>query len=207
MSSIPILLAVFPLSKFEASFVARLIKSRKLVELPRASASFTASIFRRGGRRVPGILSLIAGVGAVMPPFSSPPLICATLESTGDVNGDRDLGSFVMAIWGFSRSISDEMGDEEDEELSSKIVRPLTFCFMTGFSFLEAPIPAATAPPAAPAATAARATIPPLFVSIFRGLWSPLFENGVSSELLIVVSAGLCLLPKLAFRTSPVFSS
>lgn len=64
MSSMPILLAVLPLSRFEASFVARLIRSDRLVVLPRASASRTASIFSRGGRRLEGILSLMPGLGS-----------------------------------------------------------------------------------------------------------------------------------------------
>lgn len=47
-------LAVLPLSRFAARRVARLINSGKLVKLPRASASRTASTSRRGGRGLPG---------------------------------------------------------------------------------------------------------------------------------------------------------
>lgn len=50
----PSRLAVLPLSRFAANRVARLINSGKLVRLPRASASRTASTSRRGGRGLPG---------------------------------------------------------------------------------------------------------------------------------------------------------
>src|SRR6187402_2915582 len=45
------LLGLFPRSIMAASLVARRMRSGKLVKLPLASASLTASIFRRGGRR------------------------------------------------------------------------------------------------------------------------------------------------------------
>lgn len=47
-SSIPIRLAVLPRSRFEASFVARLMSSGRLVALP--LGSFEPSKFKRGGR-------------------------------------------------------------------------------------------------------------------------------------------------------------
>jgi len=49
----PNLLAVLPRSRFAASLVARLMRSGRLVKLPRASASRTASTLIFGGRRFP----------------------------------------------------------------------------------------------------------------------------------------------------------
>ena len=45
----PSRLAVFPRSRFEANFVARLINSGRLLELPRTSESLVAARFSRGG--------------------------------------------------------------------------------------------------------------------------------------------------------------
>ena len=81
--SIPSLLAVFPRSKFAASLVALRIRSGRLVKLPLASASRTASTFKRGGRRCPtlspsndlGASRKLGAVGSRAPPFSKPPKI------------------------------------------------------------------------------------------------------------------------------------
>lgn len=81
--SMPSLLAVLPRSKFAASLVALRIKSGKLVRLPLASASLTASTFKRGGRRWPtlfpredlGACRKLGAVGSRAPPFSNPPRI------------------------------------------------------------------------------------------------------------------------------------
>lgn len=62
MSSMPSLLAVFPLSRFDASLVALRIRSVRLVVLPRDSMSRTASMLSLGGRFVTGILLLIPGL-------------------------------------------------------------------------------------------------------------------------------------------------
>ena len=68
-------LAVLPLSRLDASLVARRIRSGKLVRLPRASAPRTASMSSLGGRRASGLLSLMVGavaLGRLLAPPSPP---------------------------------------------------------------------------------------------------------------------------------------
>ena len=89
MSQIPSLLAVFPLSRLAATRVALRIKSGKLVRLPLASASLTASMSRRGGRRCAGTLSLIKPDVRV----SFKMLNYAASGSVGEVKGDLDHGT------------------------------------------------------------------------------------------------------------------
>ena len=87
----PSRLAVLPRSRFDASFVALLISSGRLLELP-LSCSLTASRLSLAGLLCP--FSLIEG-GVVLkeevplapnaPPFSRPPSTCFTLGSKGVV--------------------------------------------------------------------------------------------------------------------------
>ena len=72
IQSMPSLLAVFPLSRFAASLVARLIKSGRLVRDARASASRTASMLRFGGRLDPTLpASPLGCLLSARLPFSS----------------------------------------------------------------------------------------------------------------------------------------
>ena len=54
-----ILLPGLPVSNTAASFVALRMRSGRLVKLPLASASRTASMFNRGGNLRPGIRELV----------------------------------------------------------------------------------------------------------------------------------------------------
>ena len=88
MPSMPSRLAVFPRSRFEANFVARLMSSGRLVAL--SLPSFVAFRFKFGGRLVPFpfIDAAVEGdavpLEASAPPFSRWPRIWSTLGSTGD---------------------------------------------------------------------------------------------------------------------------
>lgn len=88
----PSRLAVLPRSRFDASLVALLISSGRLLELPLPSPSLTASRFSLAGLFSP--LSLIEGgvllkdevpLGPSAPPFSRLPSTCCTLGSRGVV--------------------------------------------------------------------------------------------------------------------------
>ena len=112
-SSIPMRLAVLPRSRFEASFVARLMSSGRLVALPLPIPCADASKLRRGGRLKP--LSLIAGSGEAVPlearapPFSRWPRIWFTLGSIGDPVGD---GSPKYRLLAPNGGIGDELRGE-----------------------------------------------------------------------------------------------
>ena len=99
----PSRLAVFPRSRFEANFVARLINSGRLLELPRTSESLVAARFSRGG--LLAFFVCCAGSGDVVlpvpiaPPFSRLPRIWL-IRGSKDVTGVTlpELGALEGAI-------------------------------------------------------------------------------------------------------------
>lgn len=94
-SIIPSLLAVFPRSRFDATLVARLMRSGRLVKLPRASASRTALILRRGGLRTSGLFELIPSPGLRISAISES-LVASGLRMDAD-NVRRDWSSMKGA--------------------------------------------------------------------------------------------------------------
>jgi hypothetical protein len=172
MSSIPSRLAVLPLSRFEASFVARLINSARLVVLPRASASRTASMFKRGGRRLDGILSLIPGLWSTLSSGLWERVL--KLESgvvTGDLSNARGGSRGAFSLKGYFGGESSANGMRTGEDFACS-------CGVSGRE-LDA-IPAAIA--------ALRALI-----ELARGDFG--LAYGSRSGLRIVVNVGFALLP------------
>ena len=149
ISSIPRRLAVLPRSRFEASFVARLMSSGRLVALPLANPCVDASKLRRGGRLEP--LLFITGSGEAVPlearapPFSRWPRIWFTLGSIGDPVGDGSPKYRVLpANWG----IGDELRGES-RKLASLSYPEYGCCSLPLFRKLCRPIGSVAAPPVA----------------------------------------------------------
>lgn len=96
-SSMPIRLAVLPRSKFDASLVALLISSGKLVALFPLRTAFGGSRFKRVGRFGPfafiegavEVEGVVVSLEASAPPFSRWPRISPILGSIGDSAGVR----------------------------------------------------------------------------------------------------------------------
>ena len=84
MSSMPSRLAVLPRSRFPASLVALRISSVRLVVLPLASISLTASMSSFGGLFTTPRLSLKPPVGCLMPRPSRASEDCIDLSELGD---------------------------------------------------------------------------------------------------------------------------
>ena len=205
----PSRLAVLPRSRFDASLVALLISSGRLLELPLASFSFTASEPRLSLAGLLSPLSLIEGgvvlkdaapLGPSAPPFSRPPSTCFTLGSRGVVGVlDPDVGVLpplevaalgrngagtaeVSRNCGYNRELSDPM------PLGELVASPVT------------------APPAAAVATAPS---PPLDLPPLPAGESSSREctSCSPSPLLICLNAGFPAFPMLTFLTKSVDSS
>ena len=186
MFSIPTRLAVRPRSRFEASLVALLISSGKLVELPRPSPACAASRFNGGGRL--SSFSLVDGAVGVIgeavpleskaPAFSKPPRISVTLGSRGDVGlrGDRFPGEGVN----LDRPVGRSLGVPA-ELFAEEVERNVT-------------------PPGLPSEICCRSS---------KGFGLRRFASpfSVPSPLLTFFSAGLPGFPMLTFLTNPVDSS
>ena len=155
MSSIPSRLAVLPLSRFDATRVALLMRSGKLVKLPRTSASLTAFMFSGGGRLVePPASGDVTGSGVPCckaPPFCRPPIISRTRGSTA---GDGCAFGFEL----FDKLLisvpvrSDETFEEEGSKSAVPPLKLLVGLMMSSLGFGELR-PAANAPAVAPTMT------------------------------------------------------
>ena len=131
MSSIPKRLAVLPLSRFDATFVARRIRSDRLVKLPLCSAFFTASISSLSGFLPIGLeeplcedISGTAVALSMAPPFCKPPRICSTRGSTGGLRVES-LGSVLLAPSSLGRP--KDLLLDSSEGRSRKVVRGTLF--------------------------------------------------------------------------------
>lgn len=202
----PSRLAVLPRSRFDASLVALLMSSGRLLELPLPSFSLTASRFSLAGFFSP--LSLIeSGVvlkdevplGPSAPPFSRPPRTCWTLGSRGVVGvPDPDVGTLppldVAALGLNGAGIADVSSNwEYNRELSGS--NPLGDL--------------AASPSAAPlAAVAAIAPSPLDLPPLPAGEDSSgRFTSCRPSPLLICFNAGFPAFPMLTFLTRILDSS
>ena len=141
MFSKPTRLAVRPLSRFDASLVARRMSSGRLVELPLASPACAASRFSGGGRLgsfpatdgVPEVIGEAVPLESRAPAFSRPPRISVTLGSSGEVGvrGDRLPGDGVFLDGSFGTSLGilvEELFAEEAERNVAPPPFPSVIC-------------------------------------------------------------------------------
>ena len=191
-SSMFCLLAVLPRSRFAASLVALLIRSGRLVLLPRASVFRTASRSSEGGRWSATIFSFTEGpceIGRSTLAYRGDG--CRALRSADEARGDLDLEMGPSTVEGLLLSSDERL--ESEEELSIMTVRlPLLVVDLgnggDGFN------------PGDPVATPAVMVLSP----------DPLFFLADSLDwldCLILVRDGFIFLPKLACRTRLVVSS
>ena len=193
------LAGLFPLSIIAANLVALLIKSGKLVKLPLASASRTASISNRGGRRMAdrrlnpglGVLDGVVFPGCNELAAAYAPNIALAPTALYAVTG---AGSSVPVVLMTGTSFS-----EEDDDLSIKPVPPArgeglsergeSILLGIGHMVVLTPL------------------LPFLFeiASIFGGIGS-IFGMSDRSALLVVTIEGFALLPKLALLIKPLSS-
>ena len=209
MSSIPRRLAVLPRSRFEATRVARRMRSLKLAKLPREFV-LLGSTSRRGGRRrtggagVMGVVGIVGGVVpcSIAPPFSKLPKMVCTRGSSGGVWGDS--GPNDEASRCFDRWLS----GESSEGCTRNVNAPsLSDPGVVGFWRVVSSRGVSMAAPA---------TSLPSAVAVARwdvGLrsWITGPPRSASLEVVLilrtVVSEGLYCLPKLACRTKTGASS
>lgn len=194
IQSLPSLLAVFPRSRLAARRVALRIKSGRLVRLPLASASRTASTLSLAGRLCPASSPnvVLGAVALSAPPFSKPPRIWSMRGSMGGEPAtfrdgmpgtlSQGLGDFISLrppfTPGFDKDSSEDDGDVIE---SGKMVAPPKElgCGESGTCLADKESPAL--PGNLPLGESKRGTSLPL----------------------IVVKVGLVFLPTLTWRTMP----
>ena len=218
-SKSPNLLAVRPRSRFEATLVARRIRSGRLVKLPLASTSLSPAELCRICRldklrdSEDGDVTGNGVPGSIAPPFSSPPSTCLTLGSTGTASGDRLGGVDLLSCPSIDSAITVLIVEDPSEGEDGK---------RNPFSSEEEPLPKGCGPflggamstiaAEAPGATPDWITL--LSLNVPSDGLRPLSSaarlkccSPAPSVLLMVVSEGLCRWPQLAFRTKPADSS